>query len=61
MFKERYDYRTNLIDWDYNSNLIGVTSTVHFYHYEEWRLNGLAFEQRFSTYAQPNRILTSYA
>lgn len=34
---------------------------VHFYHYREWRLTGLAFEQRFSKYTEPNRTLASYA
>lgn len=33
---------------------------IHFYHYKEWRLDGLAFEQRFSTYTEPNRTLASY-
>lgn len=61
LFKERYDYRANLIDWDYNANLIQVAPIIHFYYYKEWRLTGLAFEQRFSTYAQPNRTLASYA
>jgi dynein assembly factor 3 len=61
LFKERYDFRANLIDWDYNAHVIPVAPIVHFYYYKEWRLNGLAFEQRFSTYAQPNRTLASYA
>ena len=30
LFKERYDYRANLIDWDFNANLIGVAPIVHF-------------------------------
>lgn len=34
LFKERYDYRANLVDWDYNANLIGVAPIVHFYHYK---------------------------
>ena len=30
LFKDRYDYRANLIDWDFNANLIGVAPIVHF-------------------------------
>lgn len=61
LYKERYDYRTNLIDWDFNMLLIPCAPIVHFYHYKEWRLTGLAYEQRFSKYSQPNRTLSSYA
>lgn len=41
--------------------LIGVAPVVHYYHYKEWRLTGLAYEQRFSSYCEPNRTLASYA
>lgn len=61
LYKERYDYRANLVDWDYNMLLLPCAPIVHYYHYKEWRLSGLAFEQRFSTYCQPNRTLSSYA
>ncbi len=50
LYKERYDYRSNLIDWDYNMLLTQAAPIIHYYHYKEWRLIGLAFEQRFSTY-----------
>ena len=43
LYKERYDYRSNLIDWDYNMLLLECAPVVHFYHYKEWRLTGLAF------------------
>ena len=43
LYKERYDYRGNLIDWDYNMLLLECAPVVHFYHYKEWRLTGLAF------------------
>lgn len=60
MFKQRYDYRANLVDWDYSMLLTEYAPIIHFYHYKQWRLTGLAFEQRFSTYTQPNRTLASY-
>ena len=43
LYKERYDYRGNLIDWDYNMLLLECAPVVHFYNYKEWRLTGLAF------------------
>lgn len=60
MFKERYDFRANLTDWDYSMLLTENAPLIHFYHYKEWRLSGLAFEQRFSTYCEPNKTLASY-
>lgn len=41
--------------------LLDPAPIVHFYHYKEWRLTGLAYEQRFSKYSEPNRTLASYA
>jgi len=60
LYKERYDFRTNLIDWDYNMLLQEYAPIVHYYHYREWRQSGLAFENRYSTYVHPNRTLSSY-
>ena len=61
LYKERYDYRENLVDWDYNMLLTPCAPIVHFYHYKQWRMTGVAYEQRFSTYTEPNRSLASYA
>lgn len=61
LFRERYDYRANLIDWDFNMLLAENAPIIHYYHYKEWRLSGLAYEQRFSKYCEPNRTLSSYA
>lgn len=33
LYKERYDYRANLVDWDYNMLLIPWAPIIHFYHY----------------------------
>ena len=33
---------------------------IHYYHYREWRQTGVAFENRFSVYSNPNRTLSSY-
>ncbi len=43
LFGNRYDYRANLVDWDYNILLNDGAPIMHFYHYKIWRLQGLAF------------------
>jgi hypothetical protein len=60
LFGKRYDYRTNLIDWDYQMGVKPVVPIVHWYHYRDWRNTGVAFEQGFSRYIQSNRTLGSY-
>jgi dynein assembly factor 3 len=59
-YKERYDFRTNLIDWDYNTMILEFAPIIHYYHYREWRQTGVAYENRFSVYSNPNRTLSSY-
>jgi dynein assembly factor 3 len=59
-YKERYDVRTNLIDWDYHWYLKELAPQIHFRHYREWRQTGVAFETRLATYTAPNRTLSSY-
>lgn len=59
-YKERYDVRTNLIDWDYNWYLKEIAPQIHFRHYREWRQTGVAYETRLATYTAPNRTLSSY-
>ena len=36
-YKTRYDFRLNLVDWDYQMNLKEYAPIIHFYHYREWR------------------------
>jgi hypothetical protein len=36
-------------------------SVVHFQHFREWRLSGVAHELRDCSYVQPNRSLLSTA
>ncbi|EGR31068.1 hypothetical protein IMG5_117930 [Ichthyophthirius multifiliis] len=59
-YKERYDFRTNLIDWDYQMGLKEQASIIHFIHYRDWRQTGVAYESGFSSYIIPNRTLSSY-
>ena len=42
-YKDRYDFRANLIDWDYNMMILEFAPIIHYYHYREWRQTGIAF------------------
>lgn len=61
LYAERYDFRRNLIDWDYQSRVKPHAGNIHFTHFREWRLSGIAFEFGDQTYRLPNRSLASYA
>lgn len=59
-YKDRYDVRANMIDWDYQMELREDAPVIHFFHYKHWRQTGVAFEQRFSSHIIPNRTMGSY-
>ena len=61
LYKDRYDFRRNVLDWDYHDRLKPHAGIVHIRQYREWRQNGIAFEFGDQKYTQPNRTLTSYA
>ncbi|RHY11830.1 hypothetical protein DYB25_001026 [Aphanomyces astaci] len=46
-YENRYDYRNNLVDWDYTQ-------------FKEWRNTGIAFEFGDQQYTAPNRTMASY-
>ena len=59
-YKERYDYRNNLIDHDFVWAVKEVAPNVAFREYKDWRNKGLAFEIRMATYTKANRTMSSY-
>eukprot|EP00698_Gefionella_okellyi_P002181 TRINITY_DN12016_c0_g1_i1.p1 TRINITY_DN12016_c0_g1~~TRINITY_DN12016_c0_g1_i1.p1 ORF type:complete len:497 (-),score=87.11 TRINITY_DN12016_c0_g1_i1:185-1648(-) len=62
-YKDRYDHRANLVDWDYTMNLStnpGCT-VIHPIQFRDWRETGVAYEIRDSAYTHPNRTLASRA
>ena len=62
LYQERYDARRNVLDWDYNMELVPTGATiVHKIHFREWRMTGIAYELRDSSYSCPNRSLASMA
>ena len=59
LFKERYDHRYNVIDWDYTMRVQPEASILHFLHYSHFRDKGLAYELRECEYSEPNYTLAS--
>jgi len=60
MYKDRYDYRENLSDWDYQMNLREFAPVIKQKHYFEFRETGVGFIMRTNKYNMPNRTLSSY-
>ncbi|KAG6592685.1 Dynein assembly factor 3, C-terminal domain [Phytophthora cinnamomi] len=61
-YEVRYDYRNNLIDWDYTMKLkkIENASVIHIRQYRDWRNSGVAFEFGDQAYTVPNRTMAAY-
>ena len=57
----QYDARRNVLDWDYSMELQPMASIVHKIHWREWRMTGIAYEVRDSSYSAPNRTMASMA
>ena len=59
-FKERYDFRKNMCDWDFGMNLEKCAPMISKKEYIAWRLTGVAFETRLAKNTIPNRTFSSY-
>ena len=59
-FKDRYDFRRNMCDWDFGMYLSKLTPLMNKREYIAWRLTGTAFEARLAKNTTPNRTLSSY-
>mmetsp|Transcript_139864 Transcript_139864/g.389777 ORF Transcript_139864/g.389777 Transcript_139864/m.389777 type:complete len:603 (+) Transcript_139864:62-1870(+) len=59
-YRERYDHRKNLFDFDYQSHIKPKAGIISWYHYKEFCFTGVAFETRLASYNVPNRTLASY-
>lgn len=60
-FAERYDFRKNVIDWDYSMQLKDISKgRIHKYEYTQWRMTGNAFDVRLASSKTANRTLGSY-
>lgn len=59
-YKDRYDYRENLVDWDLQMVLKEKASILHPLLFSRWRMTGQAFEYRNlneNSYVWPNRTI----
>jgi len=59
-FAERYDFRRNMVDWDYQMAISKMAPHVNQNEYKQFRLDGIAFETRLTTNTTPNRTMSSF-
>jgi len=59
-YRERFDYRKNLMDFDYQTYIKPKAGIINWFHYKEFCFTGVAFEARLASYNAPNRTLASY-
>jgi len=59
-YRERFDYRKNLMDFDYQTHIKPKAGIINWFHYKEFGFTGVAFETRLASYSVPNRTLASY-
>jgi len=59
-YRDRFDHRKNMMDFDYTTNIKPVAGIIHWFHYKEFCHSGVAFETRLGSYNTPNRSLSSY-
>ncbi|PHJ20042.1 hypothetical protein CSUI_006125 [Cystoisospora suis] len=59
-YAERYDFKVNLMDWNYQMNLAPSASIIHWRQYKRFALTGIAFDARLAEQTEPNRTLASY-
>ena len=61
-YNDRFDHRKNVVDWDYHMRMLPAgAGIVHFKHFAQWRLAGIGYPVRESTYPAANRTLVGYA
>lgn len=59
-FKERYDYRHNIVDWDYSFGHKEIIKHMQAKEYKDWRITGVVFETRLANGSTPNRTMSSF-
>lgn len=59
-YRDRYDYRKNMMDWDYQNHIKEKAGIINWFHYKAWCHEGVAFESRLASYNTCNRTLASY-
>ncbi|CDW85452.1 arf-like ras superfamily gtpase [Stylonychia lemnae] len=59
-FQDRYDFRRNAVDWDYQFYIKDKIPHCNITEYKDWRMNGIAYETRLVQNSIPNRTLGAY-
>jgi len=59
-YRDRYDFRKNMMDWDYQTHIKNKAGIINWFHYKAFCHTGVAFETRLASYNTPNRTLASY-
>ena len=59
-FRERYDARKNVIDWDFSFYVKKLAAEINNREYMQWRMQGIAYETRLASNTMPNRTFSSY-
>jgi dynein assembly factor 3, axonemal len=59
-FKDRYDARKNICDWDFSMYMKKLAPMMNNREYIGWRMTGTAFETRLASNNVPNRTFGSY-
>jgi hypothetical protein len=59
-YRDRYDYRKNAMDYDYQTHIKNKAGVINWFHYKEFCFTGVAFETRLASYNTPNKSLASY-
>ncbi|EPR64681.1 hypothetical protein TGDOM2_271315 [Toxoplasma gondii GAB2-2007-GAL-DOM2] len=59
-YGQRFDYKVNLMDWNYQMNLSPMVPILHWRQYKRFALTGVTFETRLADHTDPNRTLSSY-
>jgi len=57
-YSERYEFRKNLVDWDYNMKLKDLGATlIYEQEFQKWRNEGIAFQMREGGHTMNNMTL----
>jgi hypothetical protein len=59
-YRDRYENRKGMMDWDYVNHIKESAGIIHWYHYKEFCFTGVSYETRLASYNTPNRSLSSY-
>jgi len=59
-YRDRYDYRKNMMDMDYVTHIKNKAGIINWFHYKAFCFTGVAFETRLASYNTCNRTLASY-